>query len=129
MHKIHQRALRLNRRVTQLATTTTQAGAAQPAWAITRLITAHALDYDFRVLPLSLTAPAADILRAALVTSMTASTGTEMLTCEQEIQTFLPTQYAGLQLQCPETTAPLARAAHLIENGHHIRDAIRRWAD
>ena len=60
---------------------------------------------------------------------MTATTGTERLTCEQETQTFLPTQYAGLQLQCPETTAPLARAAHLIENGHHIWDAIRRWAD
>ena len=106
MHKRLQRALRLNKRVTQLATTTTQAGAAQPAWAITRLITAHTLAYDFRVLPLSLTAPAAEILRAALVTSMTAATGTEILTSEQEIQTFLPTQYAGLQLQCPETTAP-----------------------
>ena len=129
MHKRLQRALRLNKRVTQLATTTTQAGAAQPAWAITRLITAHTLAYDFRVLPLSLTAPAAEILRAALVTSMTAATGTEILTSKQEIQTFLPTQYAGLQLQCPETTAPLARAAHLIENGHHIHDSIKRWAD
>ena len=129
MHKRLQRALRLNRRVTQLATTTTQAGSAQPAWTITRLITAHTLDYDFRVLPLSLTAPAAEIRKAALVTSLAAATGTERFTREQEIQAFLPTQYAGLQLQCPATTAPLARAAHLIENGHHIRDAIRRWAD
>ena len=129
MHRRLQRALLLNRRVAQLATTTTQAGAAQPAWAITRLITAHSLDYDFRVLPLTLTAPAATILRDALVTCMTAATGTQMLTQEQEAQAFLPTQYAGLQLQCPETTAPLARAAHLIENGHHIRDSIKRWAD
>ena len=129
MHKRLQRALRLNRRVTQLATTTTQAGAAQPAWTITRLITAQSLDYDFRVLPLALTKPAAEILKAALLTSMTAATGTARLTGEQETHAFLPTQYAGLQLQCPETTAPLARAAHLIENGHHIRDAIKRWAD
>ena len=73
MHKRLQRALRLNRRVTQLATTTTQAGAAQPAWTITRLITAQSLDYDFRVLPLALTKPAAEILKAALLTSMTAA--------------------------------------------------------
>ena len=48
---------------------------------------------------------------------------------EQDLQTFLPTQFGGLQLQCPATTAPLARVAHLIENGHHIRDAMSRWAD
>ena len=29
----------------------------------------------------------------------------------------------------PRNDSPLARAAHLSENGHHIRDAIRRWAD
>ena len=122
MHRRLQRALLLNKRVTHLATTTTHAGAAQPAWAITGLIAAHTLDYDIRVLPLTLTAPAAAILRDALVTCVTAATGTHTLTLEQDIQAFLPTQYAGLQLQCPETTAPLARAAHLIENGHHIRD-------
>ena len=129
MHRRLQRALRLNRRVTQLAAATTQAGSAQPAWAITRLVTAHSLDYDFRVLPLGITKPAAEILRAALLTCMTAVTGTPTLTAEQETQVFLPTQHAGLQLQCPVTTAPLARAAHLIENGHHIRDTITRWAD
>ena len=118
MHRRLHRALRLNRRVTQLATTTTQAGAAQPAWTITRLVTAHTLDYDFRALPVALTTPAAEILWTALLTAVTAAIGADRLTAEQEIQIFLPTQYAGLQLQCPATTAPLARAAHLIENGH-----------
>ena len=63
---------------------------------------------------MGLTGPCSQVLAAALaetVDTLLATTPDP----EQMQQVHLPTHFAGLQLQNPLSTCPLARAAHLLD--------------
>ena len=51
------------------------------------------------------------------------------LTGAQRAQIGLPTRCAGMQVDMPTATAPLARAARLMEDGPKLRAVIREWAE
>ena len=124
------RALHLCRRAMQLVDAAPPAGGRQPAFALARVVAAHALDYDSGVLPSALVAPHArvldDAVRAAVFHS--ADILPSEVTDTVLKQVALPRRLGGLQVTAAATTVPCARAAALLAHGQHVRDAASAWS-
>ena len=102
----------------------TPAGAKQAAFALARCLISHALDYDASVLPCSLVLPHARILDQKVlgIIALTMDAPTpDSLPADALAQLALPQRLWGMQVDLPSHTAPLARAACLMERGPALR--------
>ena len=101
-------------------------GAKQAAYRIARTVIAHSLGYDASVLPCSALLPhASDIDQAVLqVTAATIDTQLEDMCSDWRIQVSLPVRFAGMQLDLPSHTIPLARTVPIVEPGPSVRAAV-----
>ena len=124
------KAVRLAERVQDMIRLAPPAGAKQPGFAIARCLIAHALDYDACVVPCSLLLPHAGVVDKAVldVATLTLDEPDGVLPPQVLQQLVLPQRLGGLQLDLPSRLIPLARAAHLVERGPHLRTQITAWA-
>jgi hypothetical protein len=127
-----ERACTLSDRVQEMMRIAPPAGAKQAAFALARCLISHALDFDASVLPCSLVLPHASILDQKVLEiialTMDVPTAAE-LPPEALAQLNLPQRLGGLQVDLPSHTAPLARAACLMERGPALRLRIAEWAE
>ena len=105
------------------------AGAKQAAMAITRCTLAHALDYDAGVLPSIDLMPHAIELDECIaeIIALVADIPKIQMTGDVLTQATLPARCAGLQIDLPSQSLPLARAARLLEDGPAVREAVTAW--
>ena len=108
----------------QLAGGAPAAGGRHAAWAITRSVVCHALDYDMRVLPSSNLLPHAHAVAEAAWSVAEAVVGSPLDENQRE-QMWLPADLGGCAWHDVVGTAPLARAADIIEQGPRLRAALR----
>jgi hypothetical protein len=125
------RACTLADRVLEMVRIAPPAGAKQAAFALARCLISHALDYDASVLPCSLVLPHARILdqKVLEIIALTLdATAADSLPADALAQLALPQRLGGMQVDLPSHTAPLARAACLMERGPALRLRIAEWA-
>ena len=125
------KALRTADVALELIAAAPQASAKQAACAIARCIVARSIDYDAGVLPSSLLLPYAEQVTERVHDVIAASMDVtrDKLDPAALAQTSFKTHCAGLQVEVPSLTVPMARAARLIEDGPALRGAVREWAD
>jgi hypothetical protein len=125
------KACTLADRVLEMVRIAPPAGAKQAAFALARCLISHALDYDASVFPCSLVLPHARILdqKVLEIIALTLdATSADSIPASALAQLVLPQRLGGLQVDLPSHTAPLARAACLMERGPALRLRISEWA-
>jgi hypothetical protein len=125
-----QKAIKLAEATLEMIALAPPAGAEQAGFTLARNIVARALDYDAGVLPCSILLPHAGDIDAAVmrIAAATVDLLPEQLTSAQLLQLRLPVRYAGMQLDLPSHSLPLARAARLAETGPALWAAVASWA-
>ena len=125
------KALRLAARITEMVQLAPPAGAKQAAFALTRCVVAHSLDYDACVVPCSIMLPHARLVDQAVidVIALTLDTTSASLPATARAQLCLPQRHGGLQVDLPSSICPLARTAHLVERGPDLRTQMAAWAE
>ena len=118
-------------RVCEMVRLAPPAGAKQAAFALARCLISHALDYDASVLPCSLVLPHARILDQkvlGIIALTLDAPAADSLPADALLQLALPQRLGGMQVDLPSHTAPLARAASLMERGPALRQRLAEWA-
>ena len=124
-----ERAVHLGAALLEMVNLAPAAGARQAAFSVARGLVAHALDFDMSVLPSCLVQRHAREVDVSVMRCVAATfdTRAEDLSPHQLNQLRLPTRCAGLQVDLPSLTGPLAYAAALLEQGPPLRAAIPAW--